>query len=310
MSDTAIVCFVFRRPEHTRNMLASLARNSESQDLKTYVYCDGPRNAEDKKLVAEVVSIVQEFRAVLDLHLVVRTSNLGLAGSIAEGVSEILRRFEQVIVLEDDLVLSPFFLEFMLEALRTYSTTTNVISINGYFYPSSKALPETFFLRGTDCWGWGTWRRGWNLFDSDVDSVIAKLTAQNLMKKLNYGRGTFFSNMLIAVKRGTISSWAILWHAAGILNDSYSLFPGKSLVENFGNDGSGTHKSDGEVVSRVPAVSPVEVRPQRVQESRRGLSVVRKQFKSYNRETRLRRIRKRVFRQARYLRQTLTQRCP
>ena len=46
-----------------------------------------------------------------------------------------------------------------------------VASIHGYIYPID-GLPETFFIRGADCWGWATWKRAWNIFEADGQKLF------------------------------------------------------------------------------------------------------------------------------------------
>ncbi len=44
-----------------------------------------------------------------------------------------------------------------------------------------KNLPETFFIQGADCWGWATWKRAWDIFNSNtqelLDEIVQKTTA-------------------------------------------------------------------------------------------------------------------------------------
>ena len=42
--------------------------------------------------------------------------------------------------------------------LELYKNNNKVSSIHGYSYPTKK-LPDYFFLKGADCWGWATWSR-------------------------------------------------------------------------------------------------------------------------------------------------------
>ena len=81
-------------------------------------------------------------------------------------------------MLEDDLVTSRYFLKYMNEALNHYAHDERVASVHGYVYPVNDPLPETFFLRGADCWGWATWRRGWECFNADGQYLLDELKRQ------------------------------------------------------------------------------------------------------------------------------------
>src|SRR5260370_30670471 len=98
---------------------------------------------------------------------------------------EVLSQHERVIVLEDDIVVSPFFLSYMNGALSLYEDEPRVASIHAYVYPIKEPLPETFFLRGADCWGWATWRRGWELFNSDGRYLLSELRRRGLTQQFD-----------------------------------------------------------------------------------------------------------------------------
>lgn len=139
------------------------------------------------------------------------------------------------------MVTSPHFLRYMNEGLERFSEDQRVISVHGYVYPVQRPLPEAFFLRGADCWGWGTWRRGWNLFNPDGQALLDELTGRGLLDAFNF-RGAYpYAEMLRSQIAGRNDSWAIRWYASAFLAAKLTLYPGRSLVHNIGNDSSGTH---------------------------------------------------------------------
>jgi hypothetical protein len=190
-----------------------------------------------------------------------------LAASIIRGVGEQLSTSDRVIVVEDDLVVSPHFLRYMNDGLSVYADEKQVASIHGYSYPIGNALPETFFLRGADCWGWATWRRAWDLFRPNGATLLAELRARNLTKRFDLD-GTFaFTRMLEDQAAGRNDSWAVRWHASCFLENRLTLYPGRSLVHNIGNDASGTHASRSGIFGAEVAGEPVQVLPQPALES-------------------------------------------
>lgn len=236
-----ILLFVYKRPEHTLRTLTALSANEGAEDCDLIVFCDGPRDEKDigpVNAVRELVSRAQGFRSV---KIIQRQQNFGLAKSIISGVSETMRWCEEAIILEDDLVTSRFFLRYMNDALDRYRDDKRVASIHGYVPPVSKELPETFFIRGADCWGWATWRRGWELFNPDGLSLLQELEKRELSHEFDFGGANPFTQMLRDQIAGKNDSWAIRWYASAFLAGSVTLYPGQSLVENIGFDGSGTH---------------------------------------------------------------------
>lgn len=271
----AIACFVYRRPDLTSQMLNSLAANPESCRLPLYVFSDGAKTAEEKDGVEETRRVVESFSDSLDITFINNSENVGLSRQIISGVTKVLESYESVVVLEDDLILSPFFLRFMLDGLNVYQDCQKVISVHGYFYPHQDSLPDSFLLRGADCWGWATWRRGWELFVSDSDLLLNELTGRRLLGKFNYGVGRSYTKMLTADRDGVIDSWAVRWHASAILNNALTVYPGESLVLNAGHDGSGTHSLVTNRFESSMATRPLRIKRQKLVESGRGLRVVR-----------------------------------
>jgi hypothetical protein len=236
-----IVLFVYRRPEHTERALAALAACRESAESPLYVYSDGPREDAAAAGVRAVREIVRQARGFASVRVVERESNWGLARSVIDGVGEVMAAHGRAIVVEDDLEVSPAFLCFMNTALAMYEDHHLVASIHGYRYPTTARLPETFFLRGADCWGWGTWARAWKKFSEDAHGLEKRLQECPWRSEFDFDGAYPYWRMLRESANGKVDSWAIRWHASAFVEGMYTLYPGESLVRNLGHDGSGTH---------------------------------------------------------------------
>jgi len=254
-----IVLFVYARPDHTRRTVEALLANPEAAESDLIVFSDAAKTSEKYLSVEEVrhyIETVEGFRSITVYH---RTYNYGLAKSIIEGVTQVLHNYDTVIVLEDDMVTSPYFLDYMNEGLKRFAGDDRVISIHGYVYPVASSLPETFFLRGADCWGWATWQRGWALFNSDGQFLLSELKRQKLLKAFDFNGAYGYSNMLKGQINGTNDSWAIRWYASAFLANKLTLYPGHSLVHNIGNDSSGTHCGESSVLDVMLASQPIDL---------------------------------------------------
>jgi hypothetical protein len=261
-----LALFAYARPDHLRRAVESLRRNPEALRSDLHVFCDGAKSPQSQPAVDAVrryVDTIDGFASVTAVH---RPSNFGLARSIVSGVGAVLEGRERVIVLEDDLVVSPQFLRYMNEGLELYANDDRVASIHGYTYPVADSLPETFFLRGADCWGWATWRRAWQGFRSDGESLLAELRERGLTREFDLDGAYSFTRMLANQVAGRNDSWAVRWHASCYLADKLTLYPGRSLVHNIGNDSSGTHSKatrlfDVELPQREVAVERIALDP-------------------------------------------------
>lgn len=215
--------------------------NGLAQESELWIFSDGPRTEADFVKVQELRSYLITITGFRAIHLIERKNNMGLAASIIAGVSELCDRFGRIIVVEDDIITAPFFLEFMNEALELYADTDEVVSIHGYVFPLAKMLPETFFLKGADCWGWATWKRGWKLFKPDGVELLEQLERRGLSREFDFDNNMGYTQMLRDQIAGKVNSWAIRWYASAFLENKLTLYPGISLVQNIGHDGSGVH---------------------------------------------------------------------
>jgi hypothetical protein len=260
-----IALFVYARVEHTKRTIQALLANLDAENHDVMIFSDAAKTKSlepNVQLVREYIKNIHGFQSVTICH---RPNNYGLANSIIEGVTEVLSRHERIIVLEDDMVTSPYFLNYMNEALRLFANEEQVISIHGYLYPINQEVSEAFFLRGADCWGWATWRRGWALFNPDGSALLEELRARNLVKKFDFNGTYDYSQMLISQIKGVNDSWAIRWYASAFLAEKLTLYPSKSLVLNIGNDSSGTHcgtntQHDSSLSTSIINLSGIEVK--------------------------------------------------
>ena len=236
-----VALFVYNRPWHTQQTVEALLKNGEAKETDLIVFSDGPKRVEDAPMVAEVRKYVHSIAGFRSVRVVEREQNYGLAKSIITGVTEVVNEYGKLIVLEDDLVTSPYFLRYMNDALTCYEFEDKVICVNSYVFPVKGALPESFFLRGGGSLGWATWQRGWNLFEADGQKLLDSLTRLDLLGRFDFNGAYPYTDMLKNQIAGKNSSWAVRWHASAFLLDKLTLFPAEPLVRHIGNDGSGTH---------------------------------------------------------------------
>jgi len=185
-----IIVFTFNRLWHTRKTFEALLANEGAAQSDVTVYCDGARDEKDAEAVAEVRAYVKTISGFNSISIVERERNYGLAASIIDGVSQTVQKHERVIVLEDDMVSSKYFLRYMNEALDKYAEEDTVACVHGYCSPLQGALPDAFFLQGADCWGWATWARAWEGFNPDGQALLDALQARGLTQSFDYD-GTY-----------------------------------------------------------------------------------------------------------------------
>ena len=245
VAKTPVALFVYNRPAHTRTALESLSRCRRVDECAVRIYCDAAKRPEHEAAVAETREVAREWATRLNAEVIERESNLGLARSVVSGVSELCDQFGRAIVIEDDFVLSPSFLDYMISALDRYADEANVYQVSGYMYPIRHASkPDAFFLPLTTTWGWATWARAWRIFDWNPAGADELLRDPDVRRRFDLNNAYPYAEMLERKLRGEIDSWGILFWWAVFRANGLVLHPRKSLVWNGGFDASGTHCGD------------------------------------------------------------------
>ncbi len=291
MKTAPIALFAYNRSNHLRQTVEALLANELAAESECWIFCDGPRSEVDTPRVQDVQEYCGSVSGFRKVHVQASLVNRGLAQSIISGVTEVCRERGRVIVVEDDLVTSPFFLRYMNEALELYEQDEEVISIHGYVYPVDGPLPETFFLRGADCWGWATWRRGWALFNADGNQLLAELERRGLTRDFDLDGAYGYTEMFRQHCAGKNNSWAIRWHASAFLKDRLTLYPGRSLVENIGHDRSGTHCGNSDEFRPRLSQTPITLERQPFVENREARAAFARFLQPNRRRSWARRLR-------------------
>jgi len=241
MTPAPIILFTYNRPNHTQQTIEALQKNELAAASELFIYSDAAKDENAKPQVDALRNYLHSIKGFKNVTLIERDTNYGLARNIIEGVGDIVSRYGRVIVLEDDIVPSLYFLRYMNDGLEFYKDEEKVISIHAYLPPVKPTIRENFFLKGADCWGWATWKRGWDHFEADGQKLLDALLEKKLAYEFDLDRAYPFTRMLIDQIKGKNNSWAIRWQASAFVDNKLTLYPKKSLVQNIGNDGSGIH---------------------------------------------------------------------
>ena len=278
MNLAPITLFVYNRLDHTCQTVEALKKNLLAPESDLFIFSDAPRNTEITQAVLQVRDYIANITGFKSVTIIERPINLGLANSIIDGVTSVVNQHGRVIVMEDDLVTSPYFLQYMNDGLNVYEKNDDVASIHGYVYPID-GLPETFFLRGADCWGWATWKNRWAMFEADGSKLLSELKRNRLINRFDFNGAYPYSKMLADQVSGKNNSWAVRWYASAFLNNKYTLYPGKSLVLNIGTDGSGTHCGETNTFSSQLSNKAVGVNAITVEDNELALFAIERFFR-------------------------------
>jgi acetyltransferase-like isoleucine patch superfamily enzyme len=240
---TPIVIFTYNRPDHARQLFESLLKCCRLNECDIVIFCDGAKKPEYEPQVLAARAVVDEFAPWLGAQVVKCQQNMGLAHSVVGGVTDLCAKYGRVIVLEDDLILHPFFLDFMLQSLDRYADDERVAQVAGFTFPiHTPAKPDAFFLPATSSWGWATWQRAWELFSWETESALQTLEADPQLRARFDLDGTFpLFDMLRNTTEGKVDSWVIRWYWRVFQSNKLILYPRSSLVWQNGFDETATN---------------------------------------------------------------------
>lgn len=237
-----IALFAYNRPEHLRRTVEKLVSDPLASTSDLFIFCDGPKTQEHEIQVQAVRSFAKTIVGFHTLTVVERASNYGLARSISVGVTDLCRKYGRVIVLEDDLLVTPGFIQYMNEGLDRYKDNPNIYQLSGYMYPVELTSDDDcIFLPMISCWGWATWERAWRCFDPSLNGIEHIRASKPLRQKFNVNGTYDYFKMAEDQLTGKIDSWGICWYLSVFMREGLVLYPKSSFIQNIGVDATGTH---------------------------------------------------------------------
>ena len=235
-----IAVFGFVRYEELARCLKSLEKNEDASEFSVYVFIDGPRTDFDLEPLKKTFAVASGEWGFKNIEVKHRDKNLGLSKSIRAGLESIFEVHESVIVVEDDLVVHPKFLNFMSTGLEKYASEKLVASIQG-FSLIEQSSEQSFFLQGAGSWGWATWQDRWESICWDSDALIDQIKYSKKTKAFNFENTYNFMRLLELNSKKEIDSWGIDWVASMFIQGRVSLYPPFNLVLNTGFSDDATH---------------------------------------------------------------------
>jgi GT2 family glycosyltransferase len=225
-----IALFAYRRPRHLRTTLDALLANPEAAHSDLWIFSDAAREPAAQFDVMEVRALAAQVGGFKSVRVIERSENFGLARSIVDGVTSLCAQHGRVIVVEDDLTVSPGFLAFLNRALERYADEERVMQISGYQFPGHFEAKQAAFLPLISCWGWATWTRAWRHYDPSAAGVERLRADPGLRRRFDLDGIYDYSGMLESQLAGKLDSWGVRWLLSVFLRDGMVLYPPVSLV--------------------------------------------------------------------------------
>jgi hypothetical protein len=246
MNLAPIGIFTYTRLEHLTKTINALKENDLAKESELYIFSDGPRVGDEEKvfILRDYLYTVNGFKKV---NIVERKTNKNAHSSAVLCVKELFKKYGKCILLEDDIIVSPFFLKFINDGLNFYKDNKNIFAICGFNIPTK--FPDDYkydyylssYMNG---WGVGYWEdRGYiELIDKNnqYNEILKDRKLYNKVKKIH-------PNLIKGLKQiseGTLNAGDFKSTFNLIKHDKYIVKPIVSYVNNIGHDGSGIHSGN------------------------------------------------------------------
>lgn len=246
MSYAPIIIFIYNRADHFIETYNALAACKEAKESDLFIFSDGAKNESGAEKVNEVRAAVNAIKNSGDFKSVTVTEspvNKGLAASVIAGVTEVINKYGKVIVVEDDCVVSPFFLSYINCALDYYESHKSIGCLSGYTpelnLPADYKKDVFAAYRSCSC-TWATWADRWQNIDWELKDVKEFYKSPKLIKTLNANGSDRFIRLYRQTK-GNGSSWSVRFGAHLVRNNLLTVYPRYSYITNIGCDESGVH---------------------------------------------------------------------
>jgi hypothetical protein len=236
-----IAFFVYNRPRHTKRALEALAANPLASESDLFIFSDAPKNEQAEEGVRAVREYIHTVKGFKSITIREHEQNHGLVESLISGISDLCDRFGRVIVVEDDILTSSCFLQFMNDSLEKYKDNERVFSVSG-FWPVKPKRGENraFFLNNCLIWGLGTWKRAWDLYDRNAAGWEELLKNKRLAWDFDANGRIYFMQMLVSQFKDEFTDWSLPLSWIIYREKKLCLHPPYSLTTNIGFD-TGVH---------------------------------------------------------------------
>ena len=238
--DIAVLCVFFIRPDTFEKVFAEVRKARPS---KLFLYQDGPREGRgDEEKIAQCRKIAEDgIDWEWEVYRNYQEKNVGCDPSMYNAITWMFSHVDKGMILEDDIVASQSFFPFCKELLDKYENDNRVFTIAGMNHLDVYGPEDAdyFFSRRSAIWGWATWKRCIDMFDTEYSFmnnpyVLGQMKYQ--IEALDEKIGTCQWHK----DSGKKYFETIIWNTKSTQN-MLDIVPTKNLTANIGVGAGGTH---------------------------------------------------------------------
>lgn len=242
-NNVAVLLIFFTRTETLRHTFNAIR---EARPSHLFLYQDGPRNQQEAAKLEVARDIVADDKIdwQCDVRRSYHTENAGAWAANYQAQRWAFSLFDKCIVLEDDSTPAVSFIRFCTELLNRYENDERVAMIAGFNHEEYTDAPYDYlFTTAMPVWGWASWRRVIDKWDSQYSVVDDAFNMRQLEKKV-YNRSEGWKEMLVKIRKhkqgGEPIYETLLWSAC-MLNTGLTIVPTRNMIHNPGVSSESAH---------------------------------------------------------------------
>ena len=232
IKEFTVVVIAFNRPNSLQRLLNSLDKvDWENDNVRLYISID--KEEAESENYKKTIQIAQSFlwnhgEKIVDC----KKENLGLKQHVLQ-CGNLTNQYENLIVLEDDIVVSPIVYIYAKQVVNFYEGDENIAGFGLYSFQRNPAnnLPfvplnegtDVYFMQYACSWGQIWTKERWNNF----------LTWYENNKNINIDKLNIPDN----IKKWGEKSWLKFHTIYTILNNKFFVYPYVGLTTNFSETG-------------------------------------------------------------------------
>lgn len=244
-----VVLLTYSRPEHTQAVIEALEKNCGASDTDVYAYTCLHKNESVRGSVERTKDLLRRYEkssGFRSFTVIEKKEWVPLGPAMVTAVDFVIKEHGRVIVVEDDIVTSRDFLDFMNAALDHYQTDASVFSIGGYSAEiKGYAMPEcgTYKVHRSCSWGWATWSDRWEKYDHHAKDYPAHMMDRGFRRRMFKWMADLpmVMDSLFHEKGFFEKNWDPQFCYCQFINGMNTVCPVSSKVKNIGFDGTGSN---------------------------------------------------------------------
>lgn len=244
-----VLITVYDRLVHFKKCIESLQQNAICKNTIIYIASDAAKDSSRSEKIQSVRNYIKTITGFKDVILLDWKENKGQLRSMKDARDLIFQKYDGYIFLEDDNIVSPYFLDYMNHNLNYWKEDSRILYVCGYMYPVNFASKyDSVFLKEFNAWGVGYWKNKFtDVYSFDSDFFFKNSETLKLMKK--FSNTSYYILMSDLFYKKYYGDGRCAFNL--IYKDAFAIFPRKSLVKNIGQDGSGLHSGTNKYLQKV-----------------------------------------------------------